>query len=170
MTAASATNFVELPFGFWLDSSEQGATSTIELHGELDLAEKAATTDAIAQALDRHPACLVLDLSQLSFIDSCGVHISDQHPKALRCAGNAPGDHPRAPRHTAPVDLWADRNPLSPVSNRDPAPRSPLTVDMRTAGSGGSSRLTAPTRAEPLRGIRARSETGRGALEMHIGA
>ena len=64
----------EPPFGFRIDLSERGATSTIELEGEWDLAQRAATTDAIANALDRRPACLLLDLSGLSFIDSCGVH------------------------------------------------------------------------------------------------
>jgi anti-anti-sigma factor len=76
MTASTATNVPEeLPFEFRITASEQGATSTIELEGEWDLAQQAATTDAIAHALDRRPACLLLDLSGLSFIDSCGVHV-----------------------------------------------------------------------------------------------
>jgi anti-anti-sigma factor len=88
MTAASATYVAEeLPLGFWIDSSEQGATSTVELHGELDLAEQDSTAEAIARVLDRHPACLVLDLSELSYIDSCGVHILINTHR--RCAGQA---------------------------------------------------------------------------------
>lgn len=76
MTANSAANVPEeVPFVFRITASEQGSTSTIELEGEWDLAQQAATTDAIAHALDRRPACLLLDLSQLSFIDSCGVHV-----------------------------------------------------------------------------------------------
>ena len=76
MTASSATNVPkELPFGFQITASVQGTTSTIELEGELDLAQRAATTDAIARVLDQRPACLVLDLSRLSFIDSCGIHV-----------------------------------------------------------------------------------------------
>lgn len=76
MTANTATNVPEeLPFDFRITASEQGTTSTIQLEGEWDLAQQAATTDAIAHALDRRPACLLLDLSRLSFIDSCGVHV-----------------------------------------------------------------------------------------------
>ena len=76
MTASTATNVPEeLPFDFRITASEQGATSTIELEGEWDLAQRAATTDAIAHALDRRPACLLLDLSRVSFIDSCGVDV-----------------------------------------------------------------------------------------------
>lgn len=76
-----------LPYAFRIDASEQGATSTIELHGEWDLAQQSAITDAIAQALDRRPACLVLDLSQLSFIDSSGIHAVISTRK--RCAAQA---------------------------------------------------------------------------------
>jgi anti-sigma B factor antagonist len=76
MTASTATNVPEeLPFDFRITASEQGTTSTIELEGEWDLAQQTVTTDAIARALDRRPACLLLDLSQLSFIDSCGIHV-----------------------------------------------------------------------------------------------
>jgi anti-sigma B factor antagonist len=76
MTASTATNVPEeLPFDFRITASEQGATSTIQLEGEWDLAQQGATTDAIAHVLDRRPACLLLDLSRLSFIDSCGVHV-----------------------------------------------------------------------------------------------
>lgn len=76
MTASTATNVPEeSPFVFRITTSEHGATSTIQFEGEWDLAQRAATTDAIARALDRRPACLLLDLSRLSFIDSCGVHI-----------------------------------------------------------------------------------------------
>jgi anti-sigma B factor antagonist len=76
MTASSTTNVPEaLPFEFRITASGQGATSVIELEGEWDLAQRAATTNAIAQALDRGPACLLLDLSRLSFIDSSGIHV-----------------------------------------------------------------------------------------------
>lgn len=72
----TATNGPEKSlFGLRIDATEQGTTSTIELEGEWDLSQQAVMTDAIARALDRRPACLLLDLSQLSFIDSSGVHV-----------------------------------------------------------------------------------------------
>lgn len=85
MTAADSCGY--LPYTFRIDASEQGATSTVELFGEWDLAQQSATTDAIANALDRRPACLVLDLSQLGFIDSSGVHEVISTRK--RCAAQA---------------------------------------------------------------------------------
>lgn len=70
----TATNVPKKPpFGFRIHASEQGAT--IALEGELDLAHQAATSDAVARVLDRRLPCLVLDLSRLSFIDSCGIHV-----------------------------------------------------------------------------------------------
>jgi anti-anti-sigma factor len=128
MTAASAPNVPEEPFGLRIDASEQGATSTIELAGEWDLAHQAATADAIARVLDRRPACLVLDLSQLSFIDSTGMHALINAHK--RCAAQAthlviiPG--PRAVQRVfeicnlTEVLLLADHNPLrGPAKLRD---------------------------------------------------
>lgn len=53
---------------------EQGTTTTIGLEGEWDLSQRDATRKAVGQVLQRHPECLVLDLSRLSFIDSTGVH------------------------------------------------------------------------------------------------
>ncbi|HWC86300.1 MAG TPA: STAS domain-containing protein [Solirubrobacteraceae bacterium] len=54
---------------------EQGTTSTLEFAGEWGLAEREATSGAVEQALARKPECVVLDLSQLSFIDSSGIHV-----------------------------------------------------------------------------------------------
>jgi anti-sigma B factor antagonist len=55
--------------------SAHGTTTTIALAGEWDLAELQATRQAIRDALRRSPECLVLDLSQLTFIDSSGIHV-----------------------------------------------------------------------------------------------
>jgi anti-anti-sigma factor len=54
---------------------EQGTTTTIALDGEWGLAEQDATRQAIRSALARSPECVVLDLSQLTFIDSSGIHV-----------------------------------------------------------------------------------------------
>jgi anti-sigma B factor antagonist len=54
--------------------SQLGATTTIALTGEWDLATQLATRQAISRALVLRPKSLVLDLSRLGFIDSSGVH------------------------------------------------------------------------------------------------
>ena len=53
--------------------SENGTTTTLAAGGEWDLAERPAVRHAIGQALERRPHCVVLDLSQLRFIDSTGI-------------------------------------------------------------------------------------------------
>jgi anti-anti-sigma factor len=40
--------------------------------------------DAISQALEPRPECLVLDLSQLTFIDSSGIHTAIELAKRTR--------------------------------------------------------------------------------------
>jgi anti-sigma B factor antagonist len=57
---------------------QQGATSIIELTGEWDIAGAPVAGRAIADALDGRPECVVLDLSRLKFIDSSGLHVTDQ--------------------------------------------------------------------------------------------
>jgi anti-sigma B factor antagonist len=57
---------------------QQGTTSIIELMGEWDIAGGPAAGRAIAAALDGRPECVVLDLTRLTFIDSSGLHVTDQ--------------------------------------------------------------------------------------------
>src|ERR1700690_1721103 len=56
--------------------STVGSTSTIRLQGEWDLAGGPAISQAVAQTLEGRPECLVLDLSRLNFMDSCGIHVT----------------------------------------------------------------------------------------------
>jgi anti-anti-sigma factor len=58
-----------------IDVRHVGTTTTIRLTGEWDLAAREATSQAINRELDRRPEAVVLDLSQLSFIDSSGIHV-----------------------------------------------------------------------------------------------
>ncbi len=55
--------------------SRRGATSTLELEGECDLAQREALHRVIGEALAGRPESLVLDLGRLGFIDSSGIHI-----------------------------------------------------------------------------------------------
>jgi anti-anti-sigma factor len=64
--------------------SEQGSTITVALGGEWDIAEQEATRTATLSALERFPERLVLDLSQLSFIDSSGLRVAVELQKRSR--------------------------------------------------------------------------------------
>jgi anti-sigma B factor antagonist len=60
--------------GLWIVVSQQGATTTIALDGEWDLAEQEKMRYAVRDALARQPDRVVLDLGRLTFIDSSGIH------------------------------------------------------------------------------------------------
>lgn len=75
----------DLSFWLRLVVNERGTVSTIEVEGEWDLAQRDAARDAVREALERRPECLVVDLSRLTFIDSSGVHALIDTSK--RCAG-----------------------------------------------------------------------------------
>ena len=53
---------------------ETGTTAELVASGEWDLAQQLIAQKAIRSALKGDPECVVLDLSQLSFMDSSGVH------------------------------------------------------------------------------------------------
>jgi anti-sigma B factor antagonist len=63
------------PVRFKIVIAQQGTTTTITFGGEWDLAEQHTTRQAIRTALAHPPECLVLDLSQLTFIDSSAIHV-----------------------------------------------------------------------------------------------
>ncbi len=71
-----------VPSRLGITVSAHGTTTTIALAGEWDLAEQPATRRAIRDALRPSPECLVLDLSQLTFIDSSGIHVVLELQKA----------------------------------------------------------------------------------------
>ena len=74
-----------IPDELKIAARENGTTTTIVVSGEWDLAQEPATRKAIKTALERRPECVVLDLSQLSFIDSTGVHaVVGLHTRAAR--------------------------------------------------------------------------------------
>lgn len=61
--------------GLRIAVSEQPTTTTIAFAGEWDLAQRETTRHVVCRALARQPGRLVLDLGDLSFIDSSGVHV-----------------------------------------------------------------------------------------------
>jgi anti-sigma B factor antagonist len=88
LTATSSTGAPqEVPFGLQILASEHGTTSTIELRGEWDIAQRQPTRDAVNAALQRRPECLVIDLTQVSFIDSTGISVIVNTSE--RCAGQS---------------------------------------------------------------------------------
>lgn len=59
--------------GFRVRTQSGDGTVVLRLQGDLDVATAAELRRALAQALDGSPSSLVLDLSELSFVDSTGI-------------------------------------------------------------------------------------------------
>src|SRR6201995_1733746 len=59
-------------FGLIIDELGPG-TMRIALHGELDLAHAYTFDGELRQVEAGRPACVVLDLRELTFLDSCGL-------------------------------------------------------------------------------------------------
>lgn len=53
--------------------SHGGPTATLALAGELDLTGIDAVRERLAEAMEGEPARIVIDLSELTFIDSTGI-------------------------------------------------------------------------------------------------
>ena len=59
-------------FGLTIEPLAQGAVH-VTLRGELDLEHAYTFDEELRRVEARRPPCLVIDLRQLSFVDSCGL-------------------------------------------------------------------------------------------------
>jgi anti-sigma B factor antagonist len=59
-------------FGLTIEELDAG-TIRIALRGELDLAHAYTFDEELRRVEDVRPACVILDLRQLDFLDSCGL-------------------------------------------------------------------------------------------------
>lgn len=77
--------------------SRKGATATLALAGEFDLAGVDAVRAKFAEACVEEPARVVIDLSRLTFIDSTGISFllstvkADEGGRVSFVAAHAPG-------------------------------------------------------------------------------
>jgi anti-sigma B factor antagonist len=60
---------------FHVESSTKGKTQLVRVYGEIDLASVDELRGAIDAALEPGPETLVLDLSEIAFCDSTGIHL-----------------------------------------------------------------------------------------------
>jgi anti-anti-sigma factor len=59
-------------FGLTIEEYEPG-TVRFALRGELDLAHAYTFDEELRTVEETHPSCVVLDLRELTFLDSCGL-------------------------------------------------------------------------------------------------
>jgi anti-sigma B factor antagonist len=73
-------------FSMNLDSGESGNYVVVALHGELDLVDAEAVTDALGVVAARGPR-IIVDLSGLDFIDASGIAALSRGRRRARSAG-----------------------------------------------------------------------------------
>jgi anti-anti-sigma factor len=127
--------------GMTIVIGKQGTTSTLELVGECDLAQRDDLRAAIGRVLAGRPECLVLDLSRLSFIDSSGIHVmielSERAARARCRLLICPG--PRAVQRVFELCGLATRLTfVGDGAGSGQEPRDAAALLTGAAGSGGS--------------------------------
>jgi anti-anti-sigma factor len=88
------------PFGAW--SQEKDGVATIALSGELDMATAPILSDSLARFEGNGVSTIVLDLHDLTFIDSTGLHVSLEARNRAMSNGQrllVRGASPTAQRH-----------------------------------------------------------------------
>jgi len=60
---------------FSVEAEREGDAAVVRLHGELDLATAPRLRRALGALLDTRPSALVVDLSDLTFVDTSGVRV-----------------------------------------------------------------------------------------------
>ena len=71
-----------------IDIAESPRSTVAALSGEIDLSAIGALEDALAQVLATPPAVLVLDLREVSFLDSSGLRLILRLDRSQREAGS----------------------------------------------------------------------------------
>lgn len=72
-----------------VDSAEHGASTVLSVSGELDIATVRVLREAVDKAVASAPPRLLLDLSDLAFIDSTGCRELVQTSKNLASRGTS---------------------------------------------------------------------------------
>ena len=71
--------------------SDHDGIQVARLTGEIDLSNSDSIGDAIAETTPNHMLGLILDLSQLGYLDSAGIHLIYRLRERLRARGQSLG-------------------------------------------------------------------------------
>lgn len=108
--------------GLTMSTRETGAHDVVELRGELDIANAGQVAAELTAICDRSPV-VVLDLSGLGFVDSCGLEALVRTQRHARKAGGEvrlAGLRPQA-RQVLRLSGWSTEFTVQ-VTDSQPAP------------------------------------------------
>lgn len=69
--------------------SDQDGVQVAQLSGEVDLSNSDSIGNAIAETMPNHMLGLILDLTQLRYLDSAGIHLIYRLRERLRARGQS---------------------------------------------------------------------------------
>lgn len=138
-------------------SFRDGDTHVIKLAGELDLASAADAERALRRVERSDAAIIAVDLSELTFIDSTGVHVILQSQRRTSHAPN----RLVVVRGTSAVQRRLETCDVdSRLSFVDQVPYDPPTSSLRPRRSGTSGRVSQAALAASVRDLRTRRRPG----------
>lgn len=106
-----------------IESTEQGDALVVALAGEFDLASAQLVDDELARAQESYPV-VVLDLSQVTFMDSTGLHVVLRVDERMNEAGSTLRVVPGGPQVQRLFQLTRATERLQTVADASPAAAS----------------------------------------------
>jgi anti-anti-sigma factor len=85
-----------------IENAESGAECVLTIRGDIDLASASDFETALRTALDAAPSAIVIDLTELTFIDSSGLRVLVSLSKDAQSQGATIGLR-NVPRHAQRV-------------------------------------------------------------------
>lgn len=106
-----------------IESTEQGDALVVALAGEFDLASAQLVDEELARAQESYPV-VILDLSQVTFMDSTGLHIVLRVDERMTEAGSTLRVVPGGPQVQRLFQLTGANERLQTVADPSPAAAS----------------------------------------------
>jgi anti-sigma B factor antagonist len=106
-----------------IESTEDGEALVVALVGEFDLASAQLVGEELARAEESY-SVVILDLSQVTFMDSTGLHVVLCVDERMRAAGSTLRVVPGSPQVQRLFELTGATRHLQTVTNTGPAPTS----------------------------------------------
>jgi anti-anti-sigma factor len=103
-----------------VESTEQGDALVVALAGEFDLASAQLVDEELARAQESYPV-VILDLSEVTFMDSTGLHVVLRVDERMREAGSSLRVVPGGPQVQRLFQLTGATERLRTVPDPSPA-------------------------------------------------
>jgi anti-anti-sigma factor len=109
--------------GLQWSATSTGRDVTVALAGEIDLANAGALAEALAQVIEAKPPAVIIDLTQLSFLDSSGIRCLVIAAREASAVGSHVIVRRPSPTILRTLEICGVDELLMRSPNENPAPR-----------------------------------------------